>query len=86
MPSINDSLDFQRAPSSAFISPFSASAPSVLYSSITIPGMQSEGGSCLACAAQDLTSLEIEEILQQLVVPAPTSSVPIGLQELPALS
>lgn len=86
MPSIKDSLDFQRAPSSAFVSPFSSSAPAVLYSSITIPGMLAESNSCLSCAAQDLTSREIEEILQQLVVPAASSPVSVGLQGIPTIS
>jgi len=86
MPSINDSLDFQRTPANAFVSPFSSAATAVLYSSITIPGADKSKGSCLACATQNLTNREIEDMLLQLIVPAPSSSIRSGLQDPPTLS
>jgi len=83
MPSISDSLDFQRTPANAFVSPFSAAAPAVLYSSITLPGTS---GPCLACALQNLTGREIEQALARLVTPAPASPVRPGLVAIPTLS
>jgi len=83
MPSISDSLDFQRTPPNAFVSPFSDRSPAVFYSSITVPGSAASKGRCLTCALQDLSSETIEDILEQFAQPIPSTFVREGLRAYP---